>query len=216
MPGIGVELDDYSPSAVSKAEVVRVRQELGLAPETPLFLAAAEFNPRKRHWDILRAFARLARHEVHLVLAGAGQLKEKMQQLASDLGIQNQVHFLGHRQDIPALMCASVAILLPSEQEGLPRSIMEAFCLEIPVIGTDIRGIRDLLEGGYGLLVKMGDVEELARAMAWVLDHPEEAKIIGKRGWNRMAPYKLRHIIELHETLYAEALDQINFAVSPG
>ena len=93
---------------------------------------------------------------------------------------------------------------------------MEAFCLEIPVIGTDIRGIRDLLEGGYGLLVKMGDVEELARAMAWVLDHPEEAKIIGKRGWNRMAPYKLRHIIELHETLYAEALDQINFAVSPG
>lgn len=213
MPGIGVDIDYYSPDAVSDAQVIRVRQELGLAAETRLFLSVAEFIARKRHSDILKAFARLGRPEVHLALAGDGRLFEQMQQLASELGIQNQVHFLGHRQDIPALMRACVATLLPSGQEGLPRSIMESFCLETPVIGTDIRGIRDLLEGGNGLLVKVGDVEDLAGAMAWVLDHPEEAKSMGKRGRERMKDYGLRHILKHYEDLYAEALEKENYAV---
>lgn len=213
-PGIGVDVDYYSHKAVTETEVVRVRQELGLAPETPLFLSIAEFIPRKRHQDVLRAFARLDRPELHLALAGDGLLFKQMQQLASDLGIQNQVHFLGLRQDIPILIRASVATVLASELEGLPRSVMESFCLETPVIGTDIRGTRDLLEGGCGLLVKVGDVEGLAQAMAWVLDHPEEAKMMGKRGRERMAAYELKHILELYDSLYTEVMQELNFAGS--
>lgn len=207
MPGIGVNLQQYSPD-VNPAEVALVRQELGLGLNTPLILTVAEFIARKRHQDILKAFKWLARNEVHLAFAGDGPLLKEMQQLASDLGIQNQVHFLGFRQDIAALIRASVATLLPSQQEGLPRSVMESLSLEIPVIGTDIRGIRDLLEGGYGLLVKVGDVEGLAQAIAWVLDHPEDARIMGKRGRERMSVYDLRHILELHRILYAEAIEE--------
>lgn len=206
MPGIGVDIDYYSPNAVPEAEVVRVRQELGLALTTPLFLCVAQFIPRKRHGDILRAFARLARTQVHLAFAGDGDLLEEMQRLASDLGVQNQVHFLGLRQDVQTLIRASVATLLASEQEGLPRSVMESLSLEIPVIGTQIRGTRNLLEGGCGLLVKVGDVEALAQAMAWVLDRPEDARDMGKHGRERMREYELRHVLKLHETLYAEAV----------
>lgn len=214
MPGIGVDIEHYSPNAVPEAEVFQVRQELGLPLGTPLFLSVAEFISRKRHRDILKAFARLARPKAHLAFAGDGPLLEEIQRLASDLGVQNQVHFLGHRQDVPTWISASVATLLPSEQEGLPRSIMESLCLKIPVIGTEIRGIRDLLEDGCGLLVKVGDVEGLAQAMAWVLDHPEDAQIMGKRGRERMAAYDLRSILELHEALYTEAMAELNCAVS--
>lgn len=213
MPGIGINSSNYNPESVSEAKILQVRQKLGIAPETPLLLSAAEFNPRKRHWDLLRAFARLARPQVHLALAGDGKLQAQMQQLAADLGIQNRVHFLGYRQDIQVLMRACVAILLPSEQEGLPRSIMEAMCLESPVIGSNIRGIRDLLEGGYGLLVQKGDVNALAEAMAWVLDNPEAAKRMGQRGRERMATYELEQIINMHEILYAEATQADNYAV---
>lgn len=206
IPGTGVNVERYSPNAVPEAEVMRVRQELGLAPGTPLFLSVGEFISRKRHRDILRAFARLGRTEVHLVLAGDGLLIEEMQRLASDLGIQNQVHFLGIRRDIPILIRASVATLLASEQEGLPNCVMESLCMEVPAIGTEIRGTRDLLEGGCGLLVKVGDVEGLAQAMAWVLDHPEDAQAMGKRGREFMTPYKLRSVLELYEALYAEAM----------
>lgn len=214
-PGIGVDTDYYSPGNVPEAEVVRVRQELGLSPETPLFLSIAEFNPGKRHQDILKALARLGRSEVHLAFAGTGPLMEQMQQLASDLGIKSQVHFLGYRQDVPALIRASTATLLASEREGLPRSVMESLCLEIPVIGTQTRGIRDLLEGNCGLLVNLGDVENLAQAMAGILDRPEEAKMMGKRGRERMKGFEVRQIIKLYEDMYAKALEEKNYAVSP-
>lgn len=215
-PGIGVDTDYYSPDNVPEAEVVRVRQELGLSPETPLFLSIAEFNPGKRHQDILKALARLGRSEVHLAFAGTGPLMEQMQLLASDLGIQSQVHFLGYRQDVPALIRASTATLLASEREGLPRSVMESLCLEIPVIGTQTRGIRDLLEGDCGLIVKLADVEELAEAMARILDRPEEAKMMGKRGRERMKGYEVRQIIKLYDRLYDRALEEKNYAVSQG
>ena len=215
-PGIGVDTDYYSPGNVPEAEVVRVRQELGLSPETPLFLSIAEFNPGKRHQDILKALARLGRSEVHLAFAGTGPLMEQMQLLASDLGIQSQVHFLSYRQDVPALIRASAATLLASEREGLPRSVMESLCLEIPVIGTQTRGIRDLLEGDCGLIVKLADVEELAQAMARILDRPEEAKMMGKRGRERMKGYEVGQIIKLYDRLYATVLGEKNYALSQG
>jgi glycosyltransferase involved in cell wall biosynthesis len=206
MPGIGVDVQHYSADATSNLEVERVRQELGLTSDTPLLLSVAEFIPRKRHQDILRAFARLARPKTYLAFAGNGPLIEEMQQLAASLGIQNQVRFLGHRGDIPTLMRASAATILVSEQEGLPRSVMESMSLGIPVIGTSIRGTQDLLTNGCGLLVKIGDVEGIASAIAYLLDRPLEARIIGQRGRERISAYDIQHIIKLHESLYAEAI----------
>lgn len=206
MPGIGVDLQYYSPNATSEAEIEQLNQELGLVPGTPLLLSVAEFIPRKHPEDVLRAFARLARPEVYLAFAGDGPLITQMQKLASQLGVQNQVRFLGLRHDIPALMRAAVATILASEQEGLPRCVMESMCLGIPVIGTCIRGTQDLLEDGCGLLFPVGDVQALTNAIAWILDHPQEARMIGQRGRDRMAPFELEQIIQMHEKLYAEAL----------
>lgn len=206
IPGTGLNVERFNPSNIPETEVIRVRQELGLTPENPLFLSVGEFIPRKRPEDIIRAFAQLGRTQVHLAFAGDGILFEEMQQLASNLGIKNQVHFLGLRSDIPILMRASVATILASSQEGLPNCVMESLCGEIPAIGTDIRGTRDLLKNGNGLLVKVGDIQALTEAMAWVIEHPEEAKTMGKRGRERMAAYDLRSIVKLHEELYAEAL----------
>ncbi len=205
MPGIGVDLQYYNPDSTSDANIERLRQELGLATNTPLFLSVAEFIPRKHLQDILKAYARLARPEICLAFAGNGVLMEQMQQLALQLNLQNQVRFLGVRRDIPTLMRAAVATVLVSEQEGLPRCVMESMSLETPVIGTNIRGTRDLLTDGCGLLVEVGDVEAITKAMAWILDHPQEARIIGKRGRERMADYDMKEIIRLHASLYAEA-----------
>jgi glycosyltransferase involved in cell wall biosynthesis len=206
MPGIGVDSDRYNPNSVSQADVMQVRQEIGITPQTQLLLSIAEFIPRKRHQDILKAMALLAKPQACLAFVGDGILKAQMQKLASELGVENQVRFLGFRRDIPTLLRASVATVLVSEQEGLPRSLMESLCLQIPAIGTDIRGIRDLLQAGCGLLVQVGDIEALAKAMAWILDHPEDAQAMGKRGQEIMHIYDLRHILKLHEALYAAAV----------
>jgi glycosyltransferase involved in cell wall biosynthesis len=207
MPGIGVDTGHYSATAVSVTAQTRVRQELGLLATDRLFLMVAELIPRKRPADALHALARLTRSDAHLALAGPGPLLEELKQLAARLGIAQRVHFLGYRKDIPALIQSSVATLLTSEQEGLPRSVMESMCQAVPVIGSRIRGMTDLLANGRGLLVPVGNVQGFADAMAWVLDHPGEARMLGERGRAGMAAYDLGNIVRLHEKLYDEALD---------
>ena len=208
MPGIGVDTATYNPEAVSETDVASVRRELGLSREQPAFLMIAEFNPGKRHRDALHAFARLKERAAILLFAGSGRLMPAMERLATALKIRDRVRFLGYRRDIPTLIRASIATVLPSEREGLPRSIMESLALAVPAVAADIRGIRDLVDEQSGLLFPVGDVEALAAAMTWILWHPEQAAEMGLQGRRRMAAHDLRLILSRHEDLYAQALAQ--------
>jgi glycosyltransferase involved in cell wall biosynthesis len=204
MPGIGLETARYRPGAVVPEDVARVREELMIPPTEDLFLMVAEFIPRKRHEDVLHALSRLSTRHAHLLLAGAGRLEGDLRRLAADLGIQDRVHFLGYRRDIPVLLRASRALILASEHEGLPRSVMEAMCMETPVIGVRIRGIEDLLEEECGLLLEKGDRTGLAWAMGQVLDDPQGVRELAVRARAKMERYDLKNILELHESLYQE------------
>lgn len=208
MPGIGIDTRYYSPESVPVEETSRIRQELGVRHNDPIFLMIAEFNPGKRHRDAIEALKRLSHERVHLVFAGTGPLMEQMRALASTFGLADRVHFLGHRDDIRSLLRASTALVLPSEREGLPRSVMEALSLAVPVIGTDIRGMRDLLADGTGIMVGVGNPQALANAMAWVLDHAKDARMMGQRGRERIEQFDLRRILLHHEDLYDRALHE--------
>jgi glycosyltransferase involved in cell wall biosynthesis len=206
MPGIGVNLKYNNRDTIPDSAVTKVRQELGLNESNPLLLSLAEFSPNKRHADTIGAFAKLDRTDVHLALVSTGPLLEKMQQLAAELGVASRVHFLGWRSDVPVLMKAANANILVSAREGLPRSVMESLASELPTIGTNIRGTQDLLAGGYGLLVDVGDVTGLTEAITWILDRPQEARDMAKRGREHVEAYDLNRIIQLHEELYTEAI----------
>ena len=183
-----------------------VRSELGLLPGDLLLSMIAEFNPGKRHCDAIRAFAMLADKNAHLAFAGDGPLRKSMTSLAQALGVEDRIHFLGKRKDIPALIRASVVTLLPSEREGLARCVMESLCLEVPVIGADTRGVRDLVDPGCGWLTPVGNPAVLAKNMDYVLHHPAEAAAKGRNGRQKMSGYDLAHIIRLHEELYNRVL----------
>ncbi|MEL6502023.1 MAG: glycosyltransferase family 4 protein [Cyanobacteria bacterium J06623_1] len=205
-PGIGLELDKYDRDGVTQAQVEAVRQELGLTEDDILLLTVAEFTPNKRHRDQLLALKQLNRPNVHLALAGDGDTRPEIEKLAQELGIQRQVHCLGFRYDIPALICASRSLLLTSQREGLPRSIMEAFCAATPVIGTKVRGIQDLLSDNCGLLVEVGDVAALAQGMKRMVDEPNLASELGANGRQKIAAYDVQKIIEQYSQIYQQAL----------
>ncbi len=207
MPGIGIKRRDYDCDAVSDDAVRRFRNELGLRSDERIIAMLAEFAPGKRHKDAVHAFASMANRNVHLVLAGEGPLQAEISALTARLGVENRVHLVGFRRDVPAILKSSALKILPSEREGLPKSIMEALNMGLPVVGTDVRGIRDLLADGAGVLVPLGDVAALAKAMDWVLDHPVESKLLGDRGRSRMNIYERDHVIRLHEDLYARLLN---------
>ncbi len=205
-PGIGLDLKEYDFNQVSESEIKALRQELGLNSKDLLLLSIAEFTPNKRHRDQLIALKKLNRPEVHLAFAGDGQIRLEIEKLTAKLGLQQQVHFLGFRQDIPVLIGASVATLLTSQREGLPRSIMEAFCAATPVIGTRIRGIQDLLADDCGLLVEVGDTDALAQAMAEMIDYPQRTAQMGQNGRQKTDNYSVDKIIQLYVNIYNQAL----------
>ena len=206
--GIGVDTDYYASRKVEPKAIAQVRESLHLSEEDTLLLSIAEFTPRKRHPDLLNALAKVANPNIHLALAGEGKTKPEMEQLAKQLGIDKQVHFLGYRNDIPTLIQAANAVLLVSQQEGLPRSIMEAMCLNTPVIGSNIRGTQDLLEDGCGLLVELGNTDALAKAMMRVAEDPESLSAMAEKAKVKMKDYDLTQIIQQYTDIYSLALEK--------
>ena len=206
MPGIGVDTGVYDPTAVNADDVARVRAELGLAPEQQLLLMVAELNPGKRHRDAVAALAAAERPGVVLACAGVGPLGPEIERQAHALGIAQRVRLLGFRRDVPALLRASVALILPSEREGLPRSIMEASCLERPVIATRIRGVGELVSPDTGVLVDVGDVAGFAAAIRRLVDDPAAAARLGAAGPAAMRPFDLQHVLAQHDALYERLL----------
>lgn len=204
--GIGLDLKEYDPNQVSESQTSAIRQELGLNPQDTLLLCVAEFTANKRHRDQIIALSKLNRPQVHLAFAGDGTIRQELEQLTQELGLEQQVHFLGFRQDIPALICSSAAVLLTSKREGLPRSIMEAMCLGTPVIGSNIRGIQDLLGDGCGLLINCGDTDALAKAMAQAVDQPENSRAMAQKAQAKMANYDIKQIIKQYTEIYHLAL----------
>lgn len=201
-PGVGLDLRRWSADAVSTAGILGLYEELGIAPEDELFLMVAEFNPGKRHRDALEALAKTGRPDFHLAFAGKGPLEEPLKARAEKLGIAPQVHFLGQRSDIPLLMLASRATVLPSEREGLNRSVMESIALGIPVLGADARGIRDLVTTpSRGILFPVGSSAALGAAMFVAAAAPDsQAKPLPDPEWD------LDNILRIHETIYDSVL----------
>jgi len=206
MPGIGVDRAHYAHSSASESDVNRLYGELGIDAATPVLLMLAEFVERKRHADAIRAFSKVAHPRAKLLLAGTGPLLESMKRLSAKLGMADRVVFLGQRSDVRVLMKASRALVLPSSQEGLPRCVLEALSMGVPVIGSRIRGTTELLERSAGLLVDVGDIDQLAHAMQRVVDDRATAEAMGRAGQRQSEQYDLSHILRMHEELYQEAL----------
>ncbi len=204
IPGVGIDLDHYCPQAVDEQEVRAIRAQLGLRDGDSLFVMVAEFNAGKRHRDALRALRGLGRPSAHLAFAGDGPLQKQVRREARRLRLSRQVHFLGFQEDIRPLVRAARATLAPSEREGLSRAVMESLALEVPVLGSDARGVRDLLERGGGVIFPVGDTNRLTAAMAWALDHPLEAREEGRRGRASLHDLTTARVVAQYQQLFLE------------
>ncbi|BDU75918.1 glycosyltransferase [Mesoterricola sediminis] len=204
MPGIGLDLRQYDPGAVSPEAIAAFRASLGLGPQDILFCMVAGFQPGKRHRDLLQALADLPDPRIHLALAGQGPLQETCRAWCQARGLAGRVHFLGERKDIPVVVRASRALVLPSEREGLSRCVMEAFALGVPVIGADARGVRDLLDACGGLKVPVGDPPALRTALERLAADPDGARALGEAARARATQFDVPNLVALHEALYRD------------
>jgi glycosyltransferase involved in cell wall biosynthesis len=142
-------------------------EQARLSPtETPVITMVARFIEGKDHDLLLRAFAGIPKGP-RLRLIGDGPTRASVESLAGELGIQEQVDFLGNRDDVASLLATSDVFVLASRSEMLPISILEAMRAGLPVIASDVGGVAEAVAHNQnGFLVPSGSVTALAQALA--------------------------------------------------
>lgn len=147
----------------------------------PRLLMVARFAPQKDHATLFRALATLLDLDWTLDLVGSGPQEETVRALAGSLGLSDRIRFLGMREDVPRLIAESQAYLLISHWEGFPRSILEALRGGLPVVATDVGGVREaVLDGGTGFIVPENDDVLLADRLKLLIEDPDLRARMGR------------------------------------
>ena len=196
-----------------------MRRSLGIGREF-VWLAVGRFEIAKDYPNMLRAFAKVRKHQPQalLLLVGRGSLQAETEALARDLGLGGGVRFLGVRSDVPEVMSGADGYVMSSAWEGMPMVLLEAAAAALPIVATEVGGNREVVrDEGTGFLVPPGDPEALGLAMLRLsrLSEPER-RAMGERGREHIrAHYDLARVAERWEDLYREVLARKGLALAP-
>ena len=166
------------------------RARLDLPARAPIVLTVGRFSEQKGHRYLLEAIPAViaGAPDVCFVWVGQGPLEPELRQELAARGLLPHICFLGHHNDIPALMAAADLFVLPSLFEGLPLVVLEAMAAGLPVVGTRVCGTSEVVADGLtGRLVPSRDGAALAAGILEVLDRPEQAARWGAAGRRRVA-----------------------------
>jgi glycosyltransferase involved in cell wall biosynthesis len=189
----------------------RWRNKEGFAPTDVLFVCVAGLRAQKNPALLLEAFCRGAASDprAHLLFVGGGALKSELERQIGASGLQERVHLLGLRSDIPEVLNAADVFVLSSDYEGNPLAVLEAMAAGKPIISTAVGGVPELVEGGCGLLVPPRDVEALSKATSYMLESPEARESMGGASARRAVErFDLKVMTEAYENLYRELIER--------
>jgi glycosyltransferase involved in cell wall biosynthesis len=166
-------------------------------------------NPVKDHPMFLRTAARVraAVPDAAFVIAGEGDLMGSLRELAVQLGIERDVFFIGRCDNVANLLFASDVGVLSSKAEGFANAILEYMAAGLPVVATDVGGVREaIVEGKTGFVVPAGDDQKMAERIIEVLGESERARHMGRQGKSIVAQkfaseHHLRNTLELYDEL---------------
>lgn len=154
VPGVGVDTDLYQISGINKEEL---RTKFELKEDDIMLIAMGDLIKRKNYPSSIKAIAKAANKKLHFFICGKGPEFKSLQNLAKDLRVENQIHFLGFRRDVKELLSIADIFFFTSFQEGLPRSMMEAMSAGLPCIASKVRGNVDLIQEGIGGFLREPD-----------------------------------------------------------
>lgn len=175
----GVEI----PPPLEAGRRETIRRDLGVGADELLVLSAGRFGEQKNFRDLIEAvgLAREREPRLRLVIAGDGELRPDLERQVHAAGLQDVVKLPGNRDDLSEVMQASDLFAMSSLWEGLPLVLLEAMAAGMPAAAYAIPGVTDLLEDGvHGALAPPGEPQELAAAIAGLLDDPGKRKACGE------------------------------------
>ena len=202
----GVDHSFFYPRDTKEVETVKMKYGL----KNRYFVYVGTIQPRKNLARLIEAFAKLAPSKTDLVLAGkSGWLNTEIYQAPKKFGVSDNVKFLGYvaQEDLPALYTGSVAFTLPSLYEGFGLPLIEAMACGAAVLTSNVSSLPEV-SGGYALLVRPNDVNDIAYNLARLIKEEDLRWKLSAQGlewaknfsWEKTA----RETIKVFEKVYEE------------
>jgi glycosyltransferase involved in cell wall biosynthesis len=204
----GVELEKYSGAGMNPASV---RMTLGIPPDAPVVGTAGRLIPIKGSNFLIEAAAEVIKQkpETVFVFLGEGELQKQMEERALQLGIRDNVIFLGWRPEVASVMSTFDVFAFPSLNEGMGKALVEAMAMGKPVVASNVSGIRDLVVNGEnGFLVPPAQPDPLARKITYLLEHPQVRLAFGTAGRRKAANYGADSMVGEIDQLYLSLLSE--------
>jgi glycosyltransferase involved in cell wall biosynthesis len=220
IPGSGVRTDLFDPEAFTPLDRNRIRAELAIKQDNLLVTMVSRIIRSKGVNEFADAAQIVTSRNsgIDFLLVGPRDddsrdrlLPEEVEQLGT------RVNWVGPRADIPAILAASDVFVLPSfYREGIPRVLLEAASMSLPIITTDSPGCNDIVEHGLnGLLVPMKDSKALAKAIQCLLDNADIRYRFGRESRQRaLSRFSLAMIANQTRSLYINLLARKGVAVA--
>ena len=203
--GVGVDEQKFINCNMSGKEKHNLRKQLGLQDDDFVLIYVAELNKNKNQMMLIQAMKQITDKTIKLLLVGKGKLQEYYQQQVKKMHLDKNIIFTGYRKDIPQLLKISDLCVATSKREGLPVNIIEAMMSELPIIATNCRGHRDLVQNEKnGYIVEINDVQKLQEYILKLYNEENLRKNMGKIGEKNTQQYLLRNVQDKMKKIYNE------------
>jgi glycosyltransferase involved in cell wall biosynthesis len=181
---LGFDLTRFTDDSDRARRRAAVRAQWGIEPDAEVITLVARLVPIKRVDRFLLVARGLAdRRRTRFVVVGDGELRAKLAASADARALGNRLHWAGFRRDMPDVYFASDVTMLTSDNEGTPVSLIEAQAAAVPVVGTDVGGVRSAVrDGETGMLAPPDDCRSLVAAVAAILDNHRLAERLARAG----------------------------------
>ena len=188
------------------------RSRLGIKPDAPILLSVGRVDPEKRLDFLIDAFVRLADRipNAHLVFAGDGSARKKLEAHAANTTVSDRIHFLGmvNRVELPDLLHDATVFLSASTTEVHPISVIEAIASSLPLVAVQDEAFEGMIvENENGHLTPL-DVSVFSDTLVKLLSDPEKLTQYGKRSLELSEKFSIEGQVRTLENLYFEAILQ--------
>lgn len=187
----------------NKRENKVLRSEI--APDGQRILThVSNFRKVKRVDDVILVFQEvLEKVPSKLLLVGDGPERPRLEMMSRELGIWNEVKFLGKQDMVEELLAISDLFVLPSEHESFGLAALEAMACEVPVISSNIGGLTEVIQDGKtGYTCKVGDIEDMAQKAISILSDEDTLQLFRSAAYNRARDFDIDKILPQYEALY--------------
>jgi len=174
-----IDLSRFSPSSVDRDSA---RADFGIPLDVPLVVGVGRLNPQKNFLLFLEiaALVRKASPRARFLIAGTGPEEYELRAKAASMGIADSVVFAGYVADARRVYAAADILLMPSQFEGLPMTLLESMAMKTPVVASRLDGMAEVIEDGRdGFLVAPGNAVGFSDRVLSLIHDPEEATSIG-------------------------------------